>query len=201
MTPSNPDRPRLRHLASGWALLPLVILASGRAGADPLVDRQAVITLRALAYDNNLAKRAGGSLAVAVLYKEGHANSVDSSRKWTEALGKLGTLKVQGMSLQVVRLAYTDAAALKGAVAAQGLDALFVCEGLEAEVEALKTLSRAAKVLTITSSAALVEKGLSLGIVLSGDKNTILINAQASAEEGVSFGSDLLRLATMVKQP
>jgi hypothetical protein len=163
------------------------------------VDRQAVITLRALAYDNNLGKRAGGSLTVAVLFKEGHAGSVDSSRKWTEALGKLGALRVQGMTLQVVRLAYTDAASLKGAVAAQGLDALFVCEGLEAEVDALKALSRSAKVLTITGSAALVERGLSLGIVLSGDKNTILINPQASAEEGVSFGSDLLRLAKMVK--
>lgn len=201
MTPSNPGRPRFRPLASGWVLLPLgLLLAGGRASADPLVDRQAVITLRALAYDNNLGKRAGGSLAVAVLYKEGHASSVDSSRKWTEALTKLGTLKVQGMALQVVRLAYTDAASLKGAIAAQGLDALFVCEGLEPEVEALKTISRAAKVLTITGSAALVERGLSLGIVLSGDnKSTILINSQASAEEGVAFGSDLLRLAKMVK--
>ncbi|MFP2925218.1 YfiR family protein [Pyxidicoccus sp. 3LG] len=163
------------------------------------MDRQAVITLRALAYDNNLGKRAGGSLTVAVLFKEGHSGSVDSSRKWTEALTKLGALRVQGMPLQVVRMAYTDAASLKGVVAAQGLDALFVCEGLEAEVDALKAVSRAAKVLTITGSAVLVERGLSLGIVLSGDKNTIFINPQASAEEGVSFGSDLLRLAKMVK--
>lgn len=200
MTPPNPGRPRFRHLASGWVLLPLgILLAGGRAGADPLVDRQAVITLRALAYDNNLGKRAGGSLTVAVLFKEGHSGSVDSSRKWTEALTKLGALRVQGMPLQVVRMAYTDAASLKGVVAAQGLDALFVCEGLEAEVDALKAVSRAAKVLTITGSAVLVERGLSLGIVLSGDKNTIFINPQASAEEGVSFGSDLLRLAKMVK--
>lgn len=200
MTPSNPGRPHFRHLASGWVLLPLgVLLAGGRAGADPLVDRQAVITLRALAYDHNLGKRAGGSLAVAVLFKEGHSGSVDSSRKWTEALAKLGALRVQGMPLQVVRLAYTDAASLKGVVAAQGLDALFVCEGLEAEVDALKAVSRSAKVLTITGSADLVERGLSLGIVLSGDKNTILINPQASAAEGVSFSSDLLRLAKMVK--
>ena len=69
----------------------------------------------------------------------------------------------------------------------------------KAEVDALKAVSRSAKLLTITGSAALVERGLSLGIVLSGDKNTILINQQASAEEGVSFGSDLLRLAKMVK--
>ncbi|MCP3061203.1 YfiR family protein [Myxococcus sp. K38C18041901] len=187
-----------RSLTSGrarwWPLLG-VLLLEGSAGAQS-PDRQAVIALRSLAYDNNLAKRAGDELLVTVLYRPDVPASAERSLRLVEALTKLGTMKVQGLPLRAQRMAWTGLPALRSSVEAQGVDVLFLCDGLEAELGALTAYSRQEKLLTVSGVPGAVEKGVSLGVFLTGDRYTIGVNLPASSAEGASFSSDLLRLAT-----
>jgi len=63
----------------------------------------------------------------------------------------------------------------------------------------IKNVSRQRKVLTVGSHEGYLKLGLSLGVFDIGGKNTILVNLDASREEGVAFGPELLRLATVVR--
>ncbi|MBZ4418822.1 YfiR family protein [Myxococcus sp. RHSTA-1-4] len=201
MIPSILERFRFRRPAArGW--LPLMGLLLGGSAlatmAGSPVDRQAVITLRSLAYDNQLAKRAGSSLTVMVLYREGHAASMAQSEKLTAALAGLKNMKVQGLPMNATRMAWAGVGPLQSSVEAQDVDVLFVCEGLEADLGALTAFSRSQKLLTVAGTAGMVEKGVSLSVFLAGDKYSIGVNLPASAAEGASFSSDLLGLAKVV---
>jgi hypothetical protein len=63
----------------------------------------------------------------------------------------------------------------------------------------IKSVSRQRKVLTVASQEGHLKLGLSLGVFDIGGKNTIMVNLEASREEGAVFGPELLRLATVVR--
>ena len=91
--------------------------------------RQVLILTRALAYDGNLKARAGADLLIAVLGKPGNAASDELAGTMGKAFRALGNVKVQGLAVRAMQLAYKDAAGLAAAIEAQGIDALYVCPG------------------------------------------------------------------------
>ena len=74
-----------------------------------------------------------------------------------------------------------------------------MCGGLDANLADIKAVARGRNVLTVGSQEAQLMQGLSLGVFSIEGKNTIIVNLQASREEGVAFGPELLRLATIVR--
>jgi hypothetical protein len=178
-----------------------VVIPDGLAAtaADVPAERQALVLVRALAYDGNLQGRANGEVTLGVLARTGHPASDRMAGEVDRAFAALGTLKVQGLPIRSVRLAYTTAAALAAAVRTQGVDAIYVCPGLEGELDAIVGVTRSQKVISMAAQEALVHKGVSLGVFLVDGKATIFVNLPASKLEGVDFGSDLLRLARVIK--
>jgi len=162
-------------------------------------SRQVVIILRALAYDGNLKSRAGGTIDIGILYKKGHARSEQMAGTMAKAFGALVATPVAGLPLVVSRLAYAGGEPLYKAVVASGIDMLFVCEGLDAEVGSITEVTRRTKALSVASQREQVEKGLSLGVFQVDAKTTILLNLQSSRQEGVAFAADLLRLAVVIR--
>ena len=59
--------------------------------------------------------------------------------------------------------------------------------------------TRRLKVITMASRQDYVQRGLSLGVFAIDGKPTILVNLAASKAEGAAFGSDLLRLAKVIR--
>lgn len=163
------------------------------------VDKQAVILTRALAYDKELRARAGGSLVIAILYRPGAADSDSVAAEALRAFKALEGVKVQDLPISIVKLAYTGKDALKNAITAQGIDALYCCPGLEPELGALREVSHQQHVLTFAAKEAFVQAGLSMGVFPKEGKPTIVINLAASREEGASLASELLRLATVLR--
>ena len=174
---------------------------AGQAPAEAEVpsSRQAVIVLRALAYDGNLRTRAGDTIDIGVLYKKGHGGSEQMAATMAKAFGVLASTQVAGLPIAVSRLAYGGTEALDKSIGGVGIDMIYVCEGLDAEVGAIAEVTRRTKTLTVGSGREQVRQGLSLGVFQVDAKTTILLNLQSSRQEGVAFAADLLRLAAVIR--
>jgi hypothetical protein len=185
----------------GWACFILVVCLWPRVSrADQVApDKQAVIIARALAYDDNLRGRAGDSLVVAVLFKPGAGGSEGVADGMVRAFKALEGVKVQNLPLRVVKIAYGGKDALHGAVTGQGIDAVYVCPGLEGDQSGIREESRRDHIITIASREEQLTSGLSLGVFQFEGKTTITVNLPSSKDEGAAFSSELLRLARVVR--
>jgi hypothetical protein len=161
--------------------------------------RQALILMRALAYDEDLHVRAGGTINVAVVFKRGSVDSEAMAARMVRAFAALAVTEVAGLPVAASSVAYGGPESLRKAVATGGIDAIYVCDGLESEIAAVAEISRQAKALTLGSRAEYVRAGLSLGVFGGGGKTVILLNLPASRQEGAKFAADLLRLATVLR--
>ena len=96
-------------------------------------------------------------------------------------------------------MTFTGEDALKKAIAGAGIDFIYVCDGLDADLDAIARVTRQLKVMSVGSKQAQVEKGLTIGVFQIEGKCTILLNLSASRLEGISFAADLLRLAKVIR--
>jgi len=174
-----------------------MFLASGEESVP--ASRQVVILMRALAYDGNLKSRAGDAVNVAILYRKANAASDAMANAMTKAFGALESTQVYGLPIVVSRVNYTGEDTLKKAIVGSGIDLVYVCDGLESDLDAIERITRQMKVLSVGSKQEYVQKGLSIGVLQIEAKCTILLNLPASRQEGVSFAADLLRLATVIR--
>ena len=162
-------------------------------------ERQAVILARALSYDTELPARAGSEILIGTLTRPGHAASEAMGAGMEKAFVRMATIKVQGRALLTRRVSYAGAAALADAVTRQGIDALYVCAGLDADLPAIIDLARKRKFLTLGSHHEQVVRGLSLGVFAVEGKPVIVLNLTAARNEGASFSPELLRVARVIR--
>jgi hypothetical protein len=197
--PVNKRRPN--SLLSAVAALWLLVTSGGPAGGQPDLppERQVPILTRALAYDENLRSRAGDELVVAILAKAGSKASEQTAEAVGKAFSGLAGIKVQGLPLRSARVNYTSAATLAGAVQKDGIDVIYICPGLDSDLPAILEVARTSHVLSMGSREEYINKGASLGVFLISSKPTICVNLAASKAEGAAFGSDLLRLAKVIR--
>ena len=167
--------------------------------ADVPPSRQVVIVLRALAYDGNLKSRAGPTVNIAILHKKGNSAAEQMGAAVTQAFMSRQSTLVTGLPIAISRLAYRTPDELKNSIVESGIDLLYVCDGLESDLDAIKEITRQAKVLSVGANREQVEKGLSLGVVEMDGKVAILVNLQSSRLEGVSFSSDFLGLTSVIR--
>jgi hypothetical protein len=203
-------RRRSRRGAKALGLTSLVLIATvglaasrhpGLVKADDDIppSRQAIIIMRALAYDANLKSRAGDTINIAVLHKKGNAGSEQMAGLMTKAFGALVATQVAGLPIVVSRIPYGGVDALKKSITGSDIDLIYACAGLEPDIDAIENVTHQMKVLTVGAKQEHVEKGLSLGVFEIEGKCTILLNLSASKQEGVAFAADLLRLARVIR--
>jgi hypothetical protein len=190
---------RLRTPLTVSIILAALLLAFGSFGGELPPGKQAIFLARVIAYDGNLKGRAGPVVNIAVLAKKGDKDSEAMAEAILKAFSPLASATLSGLPVNVVRIFFAGREALEHAVREGGIDTLYVCSGLDAALADIKNVSRQRKVLTVASQEGHLKLGLSLGVFDIGGKNTILVNLDASREEGVAFGPELLRLATVVR--
>jgi hypothetical protein len=161
--------------------------------------KQAIFLARVIAYDANLKARAGPTVNIAVVSKKGDAESDRISDAVMKAFLPLEAATVLGLPVKVSQVSFSGKDALDKAVRDGGIDSFYVCAGLESALPDIKSVARARKVLTFAARESYLKAGLSLGVFALDGKNTILVNLDASREEGAAFGPELLRLATVVR--
>jgi hypothetical protein len=161
--------------------------------------KQAIFLARVIAYDAHLQDRAGAAVNIGVLARKGDKDSEKMADLLVKAWKSLETATLLGLPVRVSRLWYAGREALDRAVREGGIDAIHVGSGLDASLADIKAVARAHKVLTMASQEGHLKLGLSLGVFEIGGRNTIVVNLEANREEGVAFGPELLRLATVVR--
>jgi hypothetical protein len=169
--------------------------------ADDAVSpaRRAVVISRVLAYDGALASRSGSTFVIAVLFKKGNPASEKAAEEALKAFKPLEAVLMSGMPFRAMAAPYTGAPGLETLIDKDGADVFFICEGLEADIPAVKQVTRKRRVLTLGTQEAQVTAGVSLAVITDGGKLQILIHLPHSREEGAEFGSDLLRIARVLK--
>jgi YfiR/HmsC-like len=176
--------------------LALAVAARTLAAQDGSPEKRAVILVRALSYDANLKLRIGAEMVVAVLARRpGDPCAANMQR----GFASLGSAKVAGVPLRTMQLLYTAADALAGAVGQQGIDALYLCPDLEADLGAILEAARKQKVLTMGGTEELVIRGATLGVTFQEARPSLLVNLTSAKSMGAAFSSDLLRVARVIR--
>jgi hypothetical protein len=186
-------------LASLGGVMVLSLVSRVRAEGEIPSSRQAVLVMRALAYDANLKARAKDTIDIALLHRKGHPDSERMASAMARAFGALEATQVSGLPIRVSSHPFASVDALKKYFDDGGVDLVYVCRGLEVELAAITEVTRKSKVLTVGSAQEQVKKGLSLGVFEIDAKCTILLNLTASRLEGAAFTADLLRLAKVIR--
>jgi hypothetical protein len=191
----------LAHRALGTTLGVWVALLGCNPchAAELPAAKQAIFLARVIAYDANLKSRAGSTVNIAILAKKGDGESEKMADAVMKAFAPLEAAIVLGLPVKISRASFTSRDALDRSIREAGIDTLYVCSGLDGNLGDIKAVARARKVLTMASQEGHLKQGLSLGVFSIDGKNTILVNLDASREEGVVFGFELLRLVTVVR--
>jgi hypothetical protein len=146
----------------------------------------------------NLQARSGGTVNIAILRKSGDSRSEAMALAMTEAFKALESASVAGLPMRIATLSQGDMKSLDQAVANQGIDTLYVCDGLDSEIPTIKSVSRRRKVITMGSREQYLVQGLSLGVFAIAGRNVMELNLQASREEGVAFSTEMVGLARII---
>jgi hypothetical protein len=189
-----------RRLRVLWVAVALILVAGGLGlGAELPAAKQAVFLARIIAYDGNLKERVAGMVNIGILSRKGDKASEQMAESILKAFGPLEAATLAGLPVKLTRLSFVGRDVLDKAVHDEHVNTLYVCEGLDANLSDITSVARSRKALTIASQQGHLKLGLSLGVFDVDGKNTILVNLEASREEGVAFGPELLRLATVVR--
>ena len=188
---------RFRALYAAVALV--LCLESLGIGAELPAAKQAVFLARIIAYDGNLKERAGGTVDIGILSRKGDKASEQMAESILKAFSPLESATLAGLPVKLTKLSFVGRDALDKAVRDEHINTIYVCAGLDANLSDITSVARSRKALTIASQQDHLKHGLSLGVFDVDGKNTILVNLDASREEGVAFGPELLRLATVVR--
>lgn len=180
--------------------LVLAIAMFGVGHADATDDRRALVMLRVLAYDRQLAQRGGEAVRVLVVYPVGDDGAAERAR-WTSAFAKVHKVKVDGRAVAIVAHKFESAEKLDRVLESMHPAAILACDGLLKQISGgkLAAITRARKVMSFATREADVANGLAVGVVAGKSRDEIVVNVAAATAEGVKFDAGLLQLARSVK--
>ncbi len=187
----------MRHVTC--LLLPFMLLAVVRpAQAQVPADRQAAILARALAYDRALKERSGATVDVAVIWPVADAGAAIRARQHTAGFVGLGDLKIAGLPLRVHEVPFATVEALVAVLKQKQVDAIFLVGIGDDLLPQILAAAAALHAVTMGTSRAIVEAGVSLGVEAVGDKPTIFVNTAAATRASANFAANLLRVSVVV---
>ena len=160
------------------------------------VPLQAQLTSRVCAFDRNFKARAGSTVKVLVLHREGNAESEASASSFAKALGDL---RLVGLPASVEDVAFSDGPQLAGRVKSQQIALVYLAVGLEPEMARIASALTGADVLTVGASGQFAQLGAVVGFELEEARPKLVVNVKSAKAQNVSFKSELLELARVVE--
>jgi hypothetical protein len=179
---------------------------SGLASAAPseaeakAAGRQALIALRILAYDKQLAERSPGATVTIALVSSPTPEGRAIRERFVAGFAMMPKAKVGGRSIRIVSLDAGTEKVVTASLVAKTPTAVIVVDDLGDKLVPLRNAARALDVLTVSLREVDVSRGLSVGIVPARERDQIVINIEAARAEGVRFGAGLLQLARLVDE-
>lgn len=185
----------IRFLVVSFVFLLCVTPLHTRADASSAARLSPVIA-RALSYERTLPNRAGGSLDILIVHAANNAASEGEAAAFARGLGALSRSTVQGLPMRATVAPYSTAAIETGA--ANGVDVVVVCSGLDSSLAALTATTRRRRLLTVGVERQHAVSATTLAVLMEDGRAKIIVNLAHARAEGVELSSQLLRLAEVL---
>lgn len=189
-----------------WPLLACCAVLIGRplvastAQAEELpAQSRALLLLRILAYDRNLAGRAGAAVKVTCLFKAAERTSEERCASLVAALQDVAReVVVMGRPVRADALPYRGAADADAALSTARPTLAYVDAALELSVPEIVRSTRRLGILTASGSKDLVRGGLALGVVAGSRRAGLIVNLQGARLEGADLDAVLLAISEVI---
>jgi hypothetical protein len=171
----------------------LVLLFINFAFADDSVpvEIQSAMILKIIPYDKEIKTKTGGNVKIGVFYSS-NSKSVNTKDDFVSAINK--QIKQNASELKFSLSETSDVNALKS------VNVIYVTPNSDQYLDSIKSIARNLKIMTTTGVVKYVEDGkVSVAISLRNSKPKIVVNLPASEAEGVTFSSNLLKLAEIIR--
>ncbi|HOX42808.1 MAG TPA: YfiR/HmsC family protein [Myxococcota bacterium] len=185
-------------------LLPCLVLAFSLllgapvaiAGDAPSLSSKVKALLTAVGYHRSKAMSSKKNIVIAICYDDDTPPEVVAQAR--AAFEEHKRVKIGGRSFTTIDLVYKDSKSFDAELRAQGVGAVFLCEGTRKSVRQMLNVTMVVKVLSFTTDADYVHwLGVSLGVEREGKEPKLMVNLSGCKNEEVEFDSRLLRLATV----
>ena len=188
------------------ALAVAIVLAISAVGtvarADTVpIKNQALLLLRILAYDHNLAARTDDNkVTIVIVSKSGSSDSDEAANELASVIRDIAkSTTIANNAIRIARVTYSDKtfdsdlARYKGA-------AIYLGPGLGDSVHDITSVTQSRKLLSFAASSDYVNAGVAVGFVLDDGRPQILVNLPSSRREGADLDVALLKAAKIVKK-
>jgi hypothetical protein len=198
--------PRLKGIAvvlNDWVrqgiwlcLVCFALLLPGSGVATPVpVELRASLLLRTLAYDRNLATRAGERVDILVL--EG-SDPADTRAMATTLEGMADRVSVGGLPVHVERITFTTSDVLMAHIEAGEVDVLYLGRGLESEAALLSVVAEALSMTLVGSDGADMPNGCAVGFTVEENRPLIVIDRARAEAAGMDLDASVLQVARVL---
>jgi YfiR/HmsC-like len=171
---------RTAALCTGWAVL---AIAHGAAAQTVDVELASKIIVKIMTLDQDLLKKTGGRLEIGVIGSP-------------EAVAAFTKLKGSAIDKDA-SVSITDVTAYETMPPSSKPTLIFVGEGADPAV--VTKYTRGNQILSVTNVASFVERGVTLGIEMEGNKPKVLLNLTSSESEGLNWDPKILKISRTVR--
>ncbi|MBM4166165.1 MAG: DUF4154 domain-containing protein [Ignavibacteria bacterium] len=181
----------------------LVVCSNDLSSQDIAVPVELQVSLftKIVSFDRKFHERAGKEMVIGVVYQNTFRNSLVVKEQFCSLLENISEGKISGILFRYVPIDFSEKSNLLQTVESESIDVLYICPLRTVELASIITVSQTHHALTFTGVPEYVERGISTGVGLKGNKPQILINLPASKAEGIEYTSQLLKLAKIFTTP
>jgi hypothetical protein len=185
------------------AILVFLLLAAGDnlygEEMEVPVAQQFTIFMKILECNRGFETHDDSVLTFAIIYQSGNKQSLNTYDELMEIISKSSRIIINKIPVKFLAIDLSRNTDLAGTLTASKVDIVYVTPLRACNIEDLATLFAAHKVLSFTGLPSYLESGLAVSIANRGGKPHIVINLPASKSEGVSFSSQVLKLAKVIE--
>lgn len=189
----------LGKVSSRRAVIALLgLLAAPALAQEPSEIKAAVpVLLKVLTYDVNFDARGVGDFVVLVACEPGQATRRDAL---VETLKSVDVGRVKARPVKYVGAEFKDEASLQAEIDRTRASALLATPGMtDRYVTNLWDVAQDNQLYAVALTAAMVERALPVGVVMTSGKPQIIINVKAAKSVGANFELSVLKLARVIQ--
>jgi hypothetical protein len=195
--PSVRSRSWRRAVLGAAALATVLCWArEGEAESDSVpIGLQVQLLAKVASYDRNLPERSGGRVRLAVVTRDGNADSERASAQLLTTLRQAPT--IGGFPHDDVVLKFTSAAALAASCRSEHFSVIYLTPGFQDDIAAVRTALQGVSVLSVSTVPTYVSGGIVLGFATASGKPKLLFHVSQARQQNVAMSSEVVRLMTV----
>jgi len=161
------------------------------------IGLQAQLLAKVAEYDRHFLGRAQGYAHIVLVLKQGHTESTHVVSEMQTNLARIES--VAGLPHRETVWAYKVPSDLAEFCKNRSAAIVFFGPGLEADIEAIARAFSGVDVLTVSSVAGYVDKGIVIGFDLVSSRPKVVVNLKQTRLQMVDFRADLLKIARVIE--